>query len=170
MTNKMPITRIGKFFDANDFELDTAIGAEWLYGDMNFTVVLYRIDRMKTKTDDVYGEALKDGIKFLPPIELKGYVQIMAPENKLIGGNKINQVESGNMRFSTYQRQLDELDVDIQFGDYLGYYETEDRIRYYVVNNDGRVVSDNKHNYAGYKPYYRTIMASAVIDNEFRGL
>ncbi len=78
----MPITRIGKFFDANDFELDTAIGAEWLYGDMNFTVVLYRIDRMKTKTDDVYGEALKDGIKFLPPIELKGYVQIMAPENK----------------------------------------------------------------------------------------
>jgi hypothetical protein len=170
MTNKMPITRIGKFFDANDFELDTAIGAEWLYGDMNFTVVLYRIDRMKTKTDDVYGEALKDGIKFLPPIELKGYVQIMAPENKLIGGNKINQVEPGNMRFSTYQRQLDELDVDIQFGDYLGYYETEDRIRYYVVNNDGRVVSDNKHNYAGYKPYYRTIMASAVIDNEFRGL
>ena len=170
MTNKMPITRIGKFFDANDFELDTAIGAEWLYGDMNFTVVLYRIDRMKTKTDDVYGEALKDGIKFLPPIELKGYVQIMSPENKLIGGNKINQVEPGNMRFSTYQRQLDELDVDIQFGDYLGYYETEDRIRYYVVNNDGRVVSDNKHNYAGYKPYYRTIMASAVIDNEFRGL
>ncbi len=170
MTNKMPITRIGKFFDANDFELDTAIGAEWLYGDMNFTVVLYRIDRMKTKTDDVYGEALKDGIKFLPPIELKGYVQIMAPENKLIGGNKINQVEPGNMRFSTYQRQLDELDVDIQFGDYLGYYETEDRIRYYVVNNDGRVVSDNKHNYAGYRPYYRTIVASAVVDNEFRGL
>jgi hypothetical protein len=137
---------------------------------MNFTVVLYRIDRMKTKTDDVYGEALKDGIKFLPPIELKGYVQIMAPENKQIAGNKLNQVEPGNMRFSLYQRQLDELSIDIEFGDYLGYYETENRVRYYVVNNDGRVVSDNKHNYAGYKPYYRTIMASAVIDNEFRGL
>jgi hypothetical protein len=139
---------------------------------MNFTVVLYRIDRLKTKTDDVYGEALKDGIKFLPPIELKGYVQISAPENKQIAGNKpgINQTEPGNMRFSTYQKQLDELSIDINFGDYLGYYETENRIRYYVVNNDGRVVSDNKHNYAGYKPYYRTIMASAVIDNEFRGL
>ena len=170
MTNKMPITRIGKFFGSNDFELDTSIGEEWLYGDMNFTVVLYRIDRMKTKTDDVYGEALKDGIKFLPPIELKGYVQIMAPENKNLGNSKINQIEPGNMRFSTYQKQLDELGIDIQFGDYLGYYETEDRIRYYVVNNDGRVISDNKHNYAGYKPYYRTIMASAVVDNEFRGL
>jgi hypothetical protein len=152
MTNKIPITRIGKFFDANDYQLDISMGEEWLYGDMNFTIVLYRIDRMKTKTDDVYGEALKDGIKFLPPIELKGYVQISAPENKQIAGNKMNQVEPGNMRFSTYQKQLDELDVDIQFGDYLGYYETEDRLRYYVVNNDGRVVSDNKHNYAGYRP------------------
>lgn len=170
MTNKMPITRIGKFFDSSDFNLDLSIGEEWLYGDMNFTVVLYRVDKMKTKTDDVYGEVLQDGIKFLPPIELKGYVQIMAPENKQIAGNKINQFEPGNMKFSTYQKQLDELGVDIQFGDYLGYYETEDRIRYYTVNNDGRVVSDNKHNYAGYKPYYRTIMASAVVDNEFRGL
>lgn len=170
MNNRVPITRIGKFFGAEDYNLDLSIGEEWLYGDMNFTVVLYRIDRMKTKTDDVYGEALKDGIKFLPPIELKGYVQIMAPENKQIAGNKINQVEPGNMRFSTYQKQLDELGIDISFGDYLGYYETEDRIRYYTVNNDGRVISDNKHNYAGYKPYYRTIMASAVVDNEFRGL
>ena len=170
MTNKMPITRVGKFFGAEDYNLDLSIGEEWLYGDMNFTVVLYRVDRMKTKTDDVYGETLKDGIKFLPPIELKGYVQIMAPENKQIAGNKINQFEPGNMKFSTYQKQLDELGVDIEFGDYLGYYETEDRIRYYTVNNDGRVVSDNKHNYAGYKPYYRTIMASAVVDNEFRGL
>ena len=170
MNSRVPITRIGKFFGAEDYNLDLSIGEEWLYGDMNFIVILYRIDRMKTKTDDVYGEALKDGIKFLPPIELKGYVQIMAPENKQIAGNKINQVEPGNMRFSIYQKQLDELGVDISFGDYLGYYETEDRIRYYTVNNDGRVISDNKHNYAGYKPYYRTIMASAVVDNEFRGL
>ena len=170
MNSRVPITRIGKFFGAEDYNLDLSIGEEWLYGDMNFTVVLYRIDRMKTKTDDVYGEALKDGIKFLPPIELKGFVQIMAPENKNIAGNKINQVEPGNMRFSIYQRQLDELGIDINYGDYLGYNETEDRIRYYTVNNDGRVISDNKHNYGGYKPYYRTIMASAVVDNEFRGL
>jgi hypothetical protein len=170
MTNKIPITRIGKFFSENDYRMEISFGEEWLYGDMNFSVVLYRIDKTKTKTDDVYGEALKDGIKFLPPIELKGYVQISAPENKMIAGNKINQTEPGNIRFSIYQRQLDELGIDINYGDYLGYYETEDRIRYYVVNNDGRVVSDNKHNYGGYKPYYRTITASAIIDNEFRGL
>lgn len=169
-TNKVPITRIGKFFGAEDYSLDLSIGEEWLYGDMNFTLVLYRIDRQKTKTDDVYGETVKDGIKFLPPVEFKAFVQVMAPENKNLGNSKINQTEPGNIRISVYQKQLEELGIDINYGDYIGYYETEDRVRYYTVNNDGRVISDNKHTYAGYKPYYRTIMASAVIDNEFRGL
>ena len=170
MTNKVPITRLGKFFDQNDYQLDISIGEEWLYGDMNFTLVLYRIDRLKTKTDDVYGEALKDGIKFLPPIEFKGLVQISEPENKNYGNSKINQTEPGNLKVSLYQKQLDELGIDISFGDYIGYYETEDRIRFYTVTDDGRVFSDNKHTYAGYKPFYRTIIASAVVDNEFRGL
>jgi hypothetical protein len=167
---RVPISRIGKFFGSEDYDLDISMGEEWLHGDMNFTLVLYRVDRQKTKTDDVYGEALTDGIKFLPPVEFKAYVQVMAPENKYLGNSKIDQVEPGNIRVSVYQKQLDELDIDINYGDYIGYYETENRVRYYVVNNDGRVISDNKHSYAGYKPFYRTIMASAVVDNEFRGL
>jgi hypothetical protein len=168
--SRVPITRIGKFFGAEDFKLQQDFGTEWLHGWMNFTLVLYRVDRYKTKTDDVYGETVSDGIKFLPPVEFKGYVQIMAPENKNLGNSKINQIEPGNMRVSVYQRDLDELEVDINNGDYIGYYETEDKVRYYTVNNDGRVTSDNKHTYGGYKPFYRTIMASPVTNNEFRGL
>ena len=170
MNNKVPITRIGKFFGAEDFTLEQDFGSEWLHNDMNFTLVLYRVDRYKTKTDDVYGETVSDGIKFLPPVEFKGYVQIMAPENKNLGNSKINQIEPGNMKVSVYQRDLDELDVDINSGDYIGYYETEDKVRYYTVNNDGRVTSYNKHTIGGYKPFYRTIMASPVTNNEFRGL
>ena len=170
MNNRVPITRLGKFFDQNDYDLDINMGSEWLHGDMNFTLVLYRTDRMKTKTDDVYGETLKDGVKFLPPVEFKGLVQISEPENKNYGNSRINQTEPGNLKVSVYQRQLDELGVDVSFGDYIGYYETEDRIRFYTVTDDGRVISDNKHTYAGYKPFYRTIIASAVVDDEFRGL
>jgi hypothetical protein len=168
--NKVPITRLGKFFGGEDYSLDINMGEEWLHGDMNFTLVLYRIDRYKTKTDDVYGEVLSDGIKYLPPVEFKGLVQIVAPENKFMGNSKIEQFEPGNIKVSVYQKHLDELEIDISYGDYLGYYETETRVRYYVVANDGRVVSDNKHTYAGYKPFYRTIVASPVSQNEFRGL
>jgi hypothetical protein len=170
MANKVPITRIGKFFGDNDFDLDISMGEEWLVGDMNFTCVLYRVDRYKTKTDDVYGETVSDGIKFLPPIEFNAYIQVSAPENKMLGSTRVDQMEPGNIRISVYQKTLDDLGIDINFGDYIGYYETETLVRYYTVNNDGRVVSDNKHTYAGYKPFYRTISASPVGPNEFRGL
>jgi hypothetical protein len=170
MDKKVPITRLGKFFGAEDFNLDINMGEEWLHGDMNFTCVLYRVDKQRTKIDDVYGETLTDGVNFLPPVEFKALVQVMAPENKYVGNTKVDQLEPGNARFSVYQKHLDELGIDIFYGDYIGYYETETRVRYYVVNNDGRVVSDNKHTYAGYKPFYRTIVGSSVSQNEFRGL
>jgi hypothetical protein len=170
MQKLVPITRLGKFFGGEDYALDIGMGEEWLLGDMNFTVILYRIDRYKTKTDDVYGEVLEDGIQFMAPIELKGLVQVMAPQNKLLGSSKIKQDEPGNMKFSIYQKTLDDMDVNIFMGDYLGYYETEDRVRYYTVIDDGLVRSDNKHTYGGYKPFYRTVTATWVSENEFRGI
>jgi len=168
--NLVPITRLGKFFGGEDYVLDIGMGEEWLIGDMNFTVILYRIDRYKTKTDDVYGEVLEDGIQFLAPVEIKGYVQVSSPTNKLLGTSKVKQQEPGNMRFSVYQKTLEDLGVEIFMGDYLGYYESEDRVRYYVVEDDGYVRSDNKHTYGGYKPFYRTIVATMVSENEFKGI
>ncbi len=170
MEKLVPITRLGKFFGGEDLSLEIDMGKEWLHGDMNFTVILYRVDRYKTKTDDVYGEVVEDGIKFLPPIELKGYVRIVAPTNQKLGTSKLRQEEPGNMTFSVYQKELDDLQVDILLGDYLAYYETESRVRYYSVVDDGRVVSDNKHNYGGVKPFYRTVLASPVSRNEFKGI
>jgi hypothetical protein len=168
MNKLVPITRLGKFFGGEDYSLDIEMGHEWLTGDMNFTVVLYRVDRQKTLTDDVYGETLEDGIQFLSPVELKGLVQIMAPTAKNTG--RIEIQEPGNMKFSLYQKTLEELGVEIFKGDYLGYYESEDKVRYYVVSDDGYVRSDNKHTYGGYKPFYRTIIATYVSENEFRGI
>jgi hypothetical protein len=78
-------------------------------------------------------------------------------------------MEPGNMKLSVYQSYLDELGVDVMFGDYLGYYLTEDKVRYFSVADDGRVTSDNKHTYGGYKPFYRTIIATPVTVNEFDG-
>ena len=170
MQKLVPITRLGKFFGGEDYSLDIGMGEEWLLGDMNFTVVLYRIDRYKTKTDDVYGEVTEDGIQFMVPVELKGLVQVLAPTSKNYGTSRVELQEPGNMKFSLYQKTLDELGVEIFQGDYIGYNETEDRIRYYVVSDDGYVRSDNKHTYGGYKPFYRTVVATFVSEDEFRGI
>ena len=168
--NRVPITRLSKFFSAEDFNLDISMGEEWLHGDMNFTLVLYRVDRQRTNKDDVYGETLEDGIQFMAPVEFKGYVQVESPENKDLGDSRLSQMESGNIKVGVYQNQLDMLAIDISYGDYIGYYETETRVRYYTVVNDGRVNSDNKHTYGGYKKFYRSIVGAPVNENEFKGI
>jgi hypothetical protein len=170
MKSNVPISRLGKFFGSEDFDLEIGMGQEWLIGDMNFTCVLYKVDRNKTPIDDVYGETLTDGINFLPPVEFNAYVGIASPENKMVGSTRIDQLEPGNITMSVYLKTLDDLNIDIDFGDYIGYYDTENFVRYYTVVNDGRVTSDLKHTYKGFKPFYKTIIAAPVGPNEFRGL
>ena len=167
---KIPITRISRFFGSEDFTLEQNMGMEWLHGDMNFTLVVFRVDSRKTDVDDVYGEAGPEEIRYKAPVEFNAYVSIGEPKNTSYASGLVNQMEPGNMTVSVYMKHLEELNIDISYGDYIGYPETEDIMRYYVVTNDGRVTSDLAHTIGGYKPFYRTIICSYVSPNEFKGI
>jgi hypothetical protein len=82
----------------------------------------------------------------------------------------MSQIEPGNLVMSVYLHYLEEEGIEINYGDYIGYPETESRMRYYSVADDGRIVSDNKHTYGGYKPFYKTYICTPVNDDEFRGI
>jgi hypothetical protein len=142
---RIPINRINKFFSNEDFDLDISMGREAIEGDGNFVVILYRVDRENTASDDLYNEASKDGIRFFPPVE-------------------------GNLSFGIYESQLAELDVELKYGDYIGYPVSETEVRYFSVTNDGIKNYDNKHTIMGYKGAYRTVKCAPVDEQEFRGL
>jgi len=161
---------MSKFFSNEDFDLQIQMGQEYLHGDLNMKLVIYRVDRAKTEKDDVYAEVGKDEIKYFPPIEVNALVKIEEPKNSSYKSGMLRYLEPGNMVFQVYLKHLDELGIDIRYGDYVGYPESEGRLRYYTVTNDGKVTSDNKHNYFGYKPYYRTITCAPVQESEFRGI
>ena len=167
---KLPITRLTKFFGQEDFDLNLQIGQEYLHGDLGMKLVLYRVDKTRTETDDVYAEVGSDEIKYFPPIEFFGLVKIEAPKNSTYKDGLLRYNEPGNMTVSVYIKHLQELNVDIKYGDFIGYPESETRTRFYTVVNDGKVVSDNKHNMFGYKPFYRNLICSPVQDNTFRGV
>ena len=79
-------------------------------------------------------------------------------------------LESGNLTLSVYIKHLEELGTDISYGDYIGYPETEDKTRYFVVANDGKIANDNSHTIGGYKPFYRTVVCTPTSENEFKGI
>ena len=167
---RIPINRVNKFFSHEDFSLDVEMGREALEGDGNFTVILYRVDRVNTQSDDIYGEANKDDIRFFPPQEIYVMPNIEGPDNKsYTQQGSVRYLQDGNLIFDVYEAQLEELQIDINYGDYIGYVVDETTIRYYSVTNDGRKNYDNAHTMMGYKGYYRTITASAVDEEEFRG-
>jgi hypothetical protein len=170
MNNKLPITRLNKFFSNEDFDFNLQLGQEYLHGDLNMKLVLYQVDRDSTDTDAVYAEVGKDQIKFFPPIEFNGLVKIEQPKNSSYKNGMVRYLEPGNMTISVYINHLKDLNIDIKYGDFIGYPESEDRVRYYTVTNDGKVTSDNTHNMFGFKPYYRTITCVPAQEVEFRGV
>jgi hypothetical protein len=168
--NRLPITRLSKFFSEDDFNLHIQMGEEYLHGDLNMKLVLYRVDRTKTDKDDVYGEVGQDEIKYLPPVEFNGLVKIEDAKNSSYKTGYLRYLEPGNLSISVYIKHLDDLKIDIRFGDYIGYPESESKVRYYTVSNDGKVVADNRHKQFGYKPHYRTIICVPTQENDFRGI
>ncbi len=167
---KIPITRISRFFSSEDFQLEQNVGMEWLHGDMHFTLVLFRVDSKLSDVDDVYGESGPEEIRYKTPVEFNAYVKIEEPKLDSYAGGLVKDLEPGNMTLGVYIKHLDELDIDINYGDYIGYPETETKMRYYTVTNDGRVTSDNKHTIGGYKAFYRTLTCAYVSPNEFKGV
>ena len=170
MNTRLPITRLNKFFSQSDFDLQVELGKEYLHGDLNMKLVLYRVDREKTDIDNVYGEVGKDEIKFLPPVEFNGLVKIEEPKNATYKNGLLRYNEPGNLTVNIYLSHLEDLGVEVRYGDYIGYPESDERIRFYVVTNDGRVIADNKHKMFGYKPHYTTITCAYTQDTEFRAV
>ena len=173
MSNKkIPINRLSKFFSEDDFDLEIEFGRELIEGDLNFTVILYQVDRTNTTQDDTYGEAGSDEIRFLPPVELKVLLDIKEPENKAYnsGAGSLRYMQHGVMTLGIYEQQLKELGVDINYGDYIGYAIDSETIIYYTVSNNGKIISDNEHTIFGFKGAFRTITCSQTDETEFRGL
>jgi hypothetical protein len=173
MDNKKvtPITRVNKWFSEEDFNLEIEMGREAIEGDGNFTLILYRVDRQLTESDDLYGEASADGIRYFPPIELKVIPIMDEAENKAYNSNGgLRYLQDGQLTFGIYDAQLKELDTEISYGDYIGYPVTETEIRYFSVVNDGVKNYDNKHTIMGYKGAFRTIICATIEDLEFQGM
>jgi len=172
MPNKrIPINRVNKFFSEEDFILEQQMGREAIEGDGNFVVVLYRVDRNMTSSDDIYGEARKDEIRFFPPVELRVIPILGEPENKAYnsGAGSVRYLQDGQLTFGIYDAQLNDLDTALSYGDYIAYAVTEQEVRYFTVVNDGVKNYDNKHTIMGYKGAFRTVTCAPVDENEFRG-
>ena len=167
---KFPITRMNKFYDESDFSLENEMAREFMEGDLNMTLVLFQVDKVESEkvADDVYGEVSGDKIAFHPPKEINVRIVLEQASNETYSDGHIKYQDYGNLTFTIFEDHLKELGADIEYGDYIGYPDKEDNIKYFTVTNDGRINSDNAHTRVGYRSYYRTVTCVTADPDEFK--
>lgn len=165
-------TRLNFLYDEDDLRLDLEMAEEFTKNDMNITVTLFRVDRSKTDTDDLYGESSPRDIRYLEPVELKvSNIKIEEAENKSYNPNStLRYQQYGNLIFYVLLEELNDKNVDITFGDVIGYSDKEHNFKYWTVQDDGKITADNKHTRFGLKGYYRTITCVTLDPNLFNGV
>lgn len=164
-----PINRVNKFFQLEDFNLENDMGREYLT-DLNMTVSLFKIDYKKSKSHVLYGETRAEEKITLAPIELQVRVTIDESESKFMAGTGIKREYAGNLTFTVYDVELEEKNVDVNYGDYIGYINPMDgKMSYYEVAKNDKINSSNSKTHLGFKSYYRVIECVAVDPDVFNG-
>lgn len=163
---KNPINRNNFFVSPDTVNFQVAMGMEYVNKVLNQTIVLYEVDRNKTKVDDIYNEANFNDLVFKTPIELNVMYKLDKGELKTYDSEAIKgyYVKVGQLAFTIYQKELDENNCDINRGDYIGLQVTPDHMEFFIVSDDGRVNYDNAHTMWGTVPYYRSIKCTVVSD------
>ena len=168
---RIPNTRLNRFYDEEDFRLELDMATDLIEGDMNFTVVLFRIDRENTQVDDVYWESNSRDVRFKAPVELKVILDLENGENKSYSPNgNLRYQDYGTLEFTVLQKQLDEKNVEISYGDVIGYSDRENNFKYFTVFDDDTINTDNPSTHFGYSGYFRRIKCTNVDPNVFNGL
>lgn len=164
----VPITRMSKFYGETDFLYEISCGREYLEGDIDFRVILYRVDYEKTNTDDLYGEVEANQIKYKTPIELSCSLSLKPKVNKQYNPNgTLQREEWGNLEFNIYEQQLTELGVDINKGDYVGYPVRENYFKMFSVTDNDKVNDDTARLLGGKRGFYRKIICTPTDASEF---
>ena len=163
---KNPINRNNFFTSQDQINFQIGIGMEYVNKILNQTIVLYEVDREKTKVSDIYNEAKFSDLVFKTPVELNVIYKIDKGELKTYNNDTIKgyYVKVGKLTFTIYEKELAENNCDIKRGDYIGIQVTPEHMEYFIVADDGRVNYDNAHTLWGTVPYYRSITCTAVGD------
>lgn len=159
--------RYGLFMDDNSFDLEIEYGRNYLSQDVNYFIILHRVNVVESNVDDFYGEAEASEKKYFPAITLDVMLDIEDSQQNYYGDAEggITRDDTGNLVFGIYLKELKEKGVDISRGDIVEYNMSTEDSRFYEVENANNVSDTTDKTIAGFKPYYKRIIAIPVKED-----
>lgn len=158
--------RYGLYMTENRFKLDVMYGRHYLKTSSPFFINYYKVNILKTKVDDLYGESKPTDKKFFPPIKLSVVMDIDDGQEKFMSDTGILRDDIGNLTFGVFEEELKEKQVDVVIGDYVSINMSGQRERFFEISNPNYVPDATSMSRAGLRTdYWRKIQAVSVKED-----
>ena len=159
--------RYGLFMTEDSFDLDVMYGRHFLKADNPQFVIIHKINANQTKIHSLYGQAKTKDKKFMAPVKISVMVDVEDGKQEFYGGNPggIARDDTGNIRFGVYLKELEELQVEINRGDFIEYNMSGTKRRFYEVDSANNVTDETKKTIGGFKTYWKQIIGVPVKED-----
>lgn len=159
--------RYGLFMNENSFDLDVMYGEHYLETDVNYFILVHKINIIETKSHSLYGQAKSKDKLFLPPVKINVMIDVDDNQNMNYGNNEggIARDDTGTIRVSVYVNELKRKQIEIDRGDIIEWNQSGERARYYEVESAQNVFDVTSQTIAGFKPYWKQILANPVKED-----
>lgn len=159
--------RYGLFMDEDSFNLDVMYGEHYLETDVNYFILIHKVNIIESKSHDLYGQAKSKDKKYLPPVKLNVMINADDNVNQNYGQGEggIARDDSGQLRVSVYLNELDRKQIEIDRGDIVEWNQSGQRGRYYEVESAQNVNDVTKQTIAGFKSYWKQIIANPIKED-----
>lgn len=159
--------RYGLFMTENSFELDVAYGRNYMQTDNVQEVTIYKVDVIKSKSHDLYGQSKTKDKVFFTPVKINAMVTIQPTAQNYYGDGKggIAREDTGDLSFGVYLKELEEKKLEIARGDYVEYNLSGEHPRYYEISNAENVVDTTDKTIGGFKSYWKKVTATPVKED-----
>lgn len=159
--------RYGLFMNENSFDLDVMYGEHYLETDVNYIVLLHKVNIIETKSHDLYGQARTSDKKYFPAVKISAMVDVEDNlfENYGDAESGLPRDDTGMLRVSVYINELERKQIDFDRGDIIEWNQSGTRSRYYDVVSSQNVYDSTSKTIAGFKPYWKQIKATPVKED-----
>jgi hypothetical protein len=159
--------RYGMFMTQNSFDLDIMYGRNYLKADNPQFIILHRVNINQTQVHALYGQAKTKDKKFLAPVKISVMVDVEDGKQDYYGAGQggITRDDTGNLRFGVYLKELEELQVEINRGDFIEYNMSGEKRRFYEVETANNVTDETKKTIGGFKTYWKLVTGVPVKED-----
>lgn len=159
--------RFGMFMNDESFDLDIMYGEHYLETDVNYFILIYKVNIITSKVHELYGQAKSKDKEYLPPVKLNALVDVGDNENEYYGENNsgIVREDTGEIRVRVYLNELKRNKIEIDRGDIMEWNQSGENARYYEVQSAQNVVDSTSQTIAGFKPYWKQVVGIPVKED-----